>query len=216
MLLTQPALLPTAKLQRAYQAVNDKQYARVADSSLFLGSYHLPPQSCKHLMQTNSSWLNWKTIEETTEKSRRRITVTQLRCLQVKNKQTKKTRKKNILQEQGAEIGTKWRTAVQTNNHTEVFQLEYLLTSSLCCLIIKIFCWLHLGLHLKSHQYRRCICILFQPSLQQLEIEQSKNRSWKLFVQAGLYFQRGTKISVILLLQDTGRKSPYEHKTFST
>lgn len=127
----------------------------MADTSLFLESCHLPPQSCKHLMQTNSSWLNWKTIEETTEKSRRRITVTQLRCLQVK-KQTKKTKQpeKKILQKPGAEIGTKQRTTVQTSNHTEAFQLKYLLTSSFCCLIIKIFCWLHLGLHLKSHQYR--------------------------------------------------------------
>lgn len=54
----------------------------------------LPPRSCKHLMQTNSSWLNWETIEETTEKSRRRLTVTQLRCLQVKKQQKKTTRKK--------------------------------------------------------------------------------------------------------------------------
>lgn len=178
----------------------------MADTSLFLESCHLPPQSCKHLMQTNSSWLNWKTIEETTEKSRRRITVTQLRCLQVK-KQTKKTKQpeKKILQKPGAEIGTKQRTTVQTSNHTEVFQLtdeSFLLPDYQDLLLAalgpapEITSIQTLNLHAVS-------AVIVAAG----DKADKKQKLKAVCTNRALLSEGHKKISVVLLLQDIGRKS---------
>lgn len=158
-------------------------------------------------MQTNSSWLNWKTIEETTEKSRRRITVTQLRCLQVK-KQTKKPNnqnKNNILQKPGAEIGTKQRTTVQTSNHTEVFQLtdeSFLLPDYQDLLLAalgpapEITSIQTLNLHAVS-------AVIVAAG----DKADKKQKLKAVCTNRALLSEGHKKISVVLLLQDIGRKS---------